>query len=174
MSRRKPRTFKKIYTIKVIEHRTVFIEADTAQAAIDAVEGNKDRVVGSTRQLRETNERGQTRIVPSKVIKKTAKVIQEEETVDAIFARAKRRAARQAGQVKCTNCGKTRAKHHFYDRVTEMYHGEIDLHEYSTVEGMKRWFEMNKEINKKYGHNNQTEFDKEELERLEKLGISIT
>lgn len=174
MSRRKRTTFKKLYKIKVIEHRTVLIEADTEQAAIDAVEGNKDRVLGSARQLRQTNERGKTSMVPSKVIKKTAKVIQEQDSADAIYARAKRKAAREAGQVQCTNCGKTRAKHHFYDRVTEMYHGEIDLHEYNTVAGMKRYFEMNKDINKRLGFNNPTEFDKEELERLEKLGISIT
>ncbi len=174
MSRRKSKTFKKLYKIKVIEHRTVLIEADTAQAAIDSVEGNKDRVVGSARQLRETKEHGRTRLVPSKVIKKTAKVISEQDSADAIYARAKRKAAKEAGQVQCTYCGKTRAKHHFYDRVTEMYHGEIDLHEYSTVAGMKRWFEMNKDINKRHGFNNPTEFDKEELERFEKLGISIT
>jgi hypothetical protein len=175
MSRRKSRTFKKLYKIKVIEHRTVLIEADTAQAAIDSVEGNKDRVVGSARQLHQTNEDGgRTRLVPSKVIKKTAKVISEKDSADAIYARAKRKAAKEAGQVQCTNCGKTRAKHHFYDRVTEMYHGEIDLHEYNTVVGMKRWFEMNKDINKRYGFNNPTDFDKEDIARLKKLGISIT
>ena len=38
---------------------------------------------------------------------------------------------------------------------------------------MKRWFEMNKEINKKYGHSNKTEFDKEDIKRLKKLGISV-
>ena len=148
MARRKPRTYKKLYKLKVIEHRTVMVEADTEQAAIDSVEGNKDYVVGSARQVRETNSKGQYRIVPSKVIKKTAKVIEEKDSADVIAARVKRKAAREAGQVQCTNCGKTRAKHHFYDRVTEMYHGEIDLHEYSTVEGMKRWFEFNKGLNK--------------------------
>ena len=173
MARKKPRTYKKLYKLKVIEHRTVLVEADTEQAAIDSVEGNKDYVVGSARQLRQTNERGQTRILPSKVIKKTAKVISEQDSADAIIARAKRKAAREAGQVKCTNCGKTRAKHHFYDRVTQMYHGEIDLHEYNTVVGMKRWFEMNKDINKRYGFNNPTDFDKAEIARLKKLGISV-
>ena len=173
MARKKPRTYKKLYKLKVIEHRTVLVEADTAKAAIDSVEGNKDYVPKSARQLRQTNERGQTHIYPSKVIKKTAKVIQEQDSADAIYARAKRKAAREAGQVKCTNCGKTRAKHHFYDRVTEMYHGEIDLHEYNTVVGMKRWFEMNKDINKRYGFNNPTDFDKAEIARLKKLGISV-
>ena len=173
MTRKKPRTYKKLYKLKVIEHRTVMVEADTAQAAIDSVEGNKDYVVGSARQVRETNNKGQHRIVPSKVIKKTAKVIEEKDSADVIEARLKRQAAREAGQVQCTNCGKTRAKHHFYDRVTGMYHGEIDLHEYSTVEGMKRWFEFNKGINKRLGINNPTEFDKEEIERLKKFGISV-
>ena len=174
MSRRKSKTFKKLYKLKVIEHRTVMVEADTEQAAIDSVEGNKDYIAGSARQLRQTNERGQSRIVPSKVIKKTAKVISEQDSADVIIAKAKRKAAREAGQVKCINCGKTRAKHHFYDRVTEGYHGEIDLHEYRTVAGMKRRFEFNKEINKEHGFENQTEFDKEDIERLKKLGISIT
>ena len=172
MARKKPRTFKKLYKLKVIEHRTVLIEADTEQDAIDAVEGNKDRIIGSARQLRKTDERGRTSHVPSKVVKKTARVISEQDSADAIYARAKRKAAREAGQVQCTTCGKTRAKHHFYDRVTEMYHGE-DLHTYSTVAGMKRWFEMNKDINKRLGCNNPTEFDKEETARLKKLGISV-
>jgi hypothetical protein len=173
MARQKPRTFKKLYKIKIIEHRTVLVEADTEQDAIDAVEGNKDRVIGSARQLRKTDERGRKRIVPSEVIKKTAKVISEQDSADVIIARANRKAAYEAGQVLCTTCGKTRAKHHFYERYDEIYLGKEDEHEYSTVEGMKRWFEMNKEINKKYGHNNQTEFDKEETARLKKLGISV-
>jgi hypothetical protein len=106
------------------------------------------------------------------VIKKTAKAISVQDSADVIEARVKRQAAREAGKVQCTKCGKTRTKYHAYDRYSEMYYGE-DGHEYHTVEGMKRWFEMNKEINKKYGHNNQTEFDKEDIERLEKLGISV-
>lgn len=172
MARRKPRTYKKLYKLKVIEHRTVMVEADTEQAAIDSVEGNKDYVVGSARQLRETNNKGQRRIVPSKVIKKTAKVIEENDSADVIIARHKRQAARQAGQVQCTTCGKTRTKYHAYDRYSEMYYGE-DGHEYHTVEGMKRWFEFNKSLNEKHGFENQTEFDKEDIERLEKFGISV-
>jgi len=173
MARKKPRTYKKLYKLKVIEHRTVMVEADTEQAAIDSVEGNKDYVVGSARQLRQTNERGQSRIIPSKVIKRTAKVIHVQDSADVIEARVKRQIAYEAGQVLCTTCGKTRAKHHFYERYEDIYLGKEDEHQYTTVEGMKRWFEMNKEINKKYGHNNQTEFDKEDIERLEKFGISV-
>jgi len=172
MARKKPRTYKKLYKLKVIEHRTVMVEADTEQAAIDSVEGNKNYVVGTARQLRETNERGQSRIIPSKVIKRTAKVIHVQDSADVIEARAKRKAAREAGQVLCTTCGKTRTKHHWYNRYEESYYG-YDDHAYQTVEGMKRWFEFNKEINKKYGHNNQTEFDKEDIERLKKFGISV-
>ena len=52
MARRKPRTYKKQYKLKVIEHRTVMVEADTEQAAIDSVVGSPDYVVGSARQLR--------------------------------------------------------------------------------------------------------------------------
>ena len=173
MARKKPRTYKKLYKLKVIEHRTVMVEADTEQAAIDSVEGNKDYVVGSARQLRQTNERGQSRIIPSKVIKRTAKVIHVQDSADVIEARVKRQIAYEAGQVLCTTCGKTRAKHHFYERYEDIYLSKEDEHQYTTVEGMKRWFEMNKEINKKYGHSNQTEFDKEDIERLEKFGISV-
>jgi len=173
MARKKPRTYKKLYKLKVIEHRTVMVEADTEQAAIDSVEGNKDYVVGSARQLRQTNERGQSRIIPSKVIKRTAKVIHVQDSADVIEARVKRQIAYEAGQVLCTTCGKTRAKHHFYERYEDIYLGKEDEHQYTTVEGMKRWFEFNKEINKKYGHSNQTEFDKEDIERLEKFGISV-
>ena len=173
MGRRKPRTYKKLYKLKVIEHRTVMVEADTEQAAIDSVEGNKDYVVGSARQVRETNSKGQRRIVPSKVIKKTAKVIEEKDSADVIEARLKRQAAREAGQVQCTTCGKSRTKYHAYDRYSEMYYGE-DGHEYHTVEGMKRWFEFNKSLNEKHVFENQTEFDKEDIERLKKLGINIT
>lgn len=172
MARRKPRTYKKQYKLKVIEHRTVMVEADTEQAAIDSVVGSPDYVVGSARQLRETNIKNQSRIVPSKVIKKTAKVIEEQDSADVIEARAKRKAAYEAGQVLCTTCGKTRAKHHWYNRYEEWYYGDDD-HTYQTVAGMKRMFEMNKEINKKYGHSNQTEFDKEDIKRLEKFGISV-
>jgi hypothetical protein len=32
---------------------------------------------------------------------------------------------------------------------------------------------MNKDINKKYGFNNPTDFDKEDIARLKKLGISV-
>jgi len=173
MARKKPKTYKKLYKLKIIEHRTVLVEADTEQAAINSVEGNKDYITGSARQLRQTDERGRSRIVPSKVIKKTAKVVKEQDSADAMYARANRKAAYEAGQVLCTTCGKTRAKHHFYERYEEIYLGKEDEHEYSTVEGMKRWFEMNKEINKKYGHNNQTEFDLEDIERLQKFGISV-
>lgn len=173
MGRRKPRTYKKLYKLKVIEHRTVMVEADTEQAAINSVVSSKDYVVGSARQLREKNERGQYRIVPSKNIKTTAKVIEEQDSADVIEARAKRKAAYEAGQVLCTTCGKTRTKHHWYNRYEESYYG-YDDHAYQTVKGMKRWFEFNKSINEKYGHNNQTEFDKEDIERLEKFGINIT
>ena len=126
MGRRKPRTYKKQYKLKVIKHYTVMVEADTEQAAIDSVVGSPDYVFGSARQLRETNERGQSRLVPSKVLKKTAKVISETDSADVIEARIKRQMAYEAGQVLCTTCGKTRAKHHFYERYEEIYLGKED------------------------------------------------
>ena len=174
MSRRKPRTYKKLYKLKVIEHSTVMVEADTEQAAINSVVGGPDYVVGSARQLREKNERGQYRIVPSKNVKTTAKVIEEQDSADAIAARVKRQIAKKLSQELCYTCGKTRAKYHFYDRVTQMYHGEKDLHEYHSVKGMQRWFESNKEWNKKHDANLPTEFTKYELDHIKKLGIDIT
>ena len=178
MARKKPRTYKKLYKLKVIEHRTVLVEADTEQAAIDSVEGNKNYVVGTARQLREQNESGQYRLVPSKVIKKTAKVIKEQDSADVIQARVKRQIAKELSQELCYTCGKTRAKYHFYDRVTELYHGE-DLHEYHSVKGMQRWFEYNKAFNQERKEkgldswNLPTEFTKYELEHIKKLGISV-
>ena len=178
MGRRKPRTYKKLYKLKVIEHRTVMVEADTEQAAINSVVSSKDYVVGSARQLREKNERGQYRIVPSKNIKTTAKVISEQDSADTIAARVKRQVARELSQELCYTCGKTRAKEHSYDRVTEMYWG-FDGHEYHSVKGMQRWFEYNKEYNqeqKEKGRdvNLPTEFTKYELDHIKKLGIDIT
>lgn len=161
------KTFKKQYKLKIIEHRTIDVEADSEEDAIAWAEGNINKY-GVVRPITDSNFK-----TIKKILKRTAKVIDEKDSADVLYARAKRKAAYEAGQVLCTNCGKTRAKEHWYDRYSEMYYGE-DGHEYHTVEGMKRWFEMNKEINKKHGFNNQTEFDKEEIERLEKLGIDIT
>jgi hypothetical protein len=175
--RRKPRTYKKLYKLKVIEHKTVMVEADTEQAAIDSVVGSPDYVIGSARQLREKNERGQSRIIPSKVIKRTAKVIEEKDSADAIAARVKRQVAKELSQELCYTCGKTRAKEHSYDRVTEMYWG-LDGHEYHSIKGMQRWFEYNKEWNQKrreegFDSNLPTEFTKYELDHIKKLGISV-
>lgn len=177
MARKKPRTFKKLYTLKVIEHRTVLVEADTKQAAIDYVTGKSNYVIGSARQLREQTERGYWKEVPSKIIKKSAKVIDERESDDALLAKAKRQIAKELSQELCYTCGKTRAKYHFYDRVTEMYHGD-DCHEYHSVKGMQRWFEYNKEWNQKrkeqgFDSDLPTEFTKYELEHIKKLGISV-
>ena len=163
MARKK---FKKLFEIKVIEHNVIRVEADSEMDAYKWAVGTGE--YGSARPVRDSNFKP-----IKKRVYKSAKVISEQESADVVEARAKRKAAYEAGQVLCTNCGKTRAKQHWYDRYSEMYYGE-DGHEYHTVEGMKRWFEMNKEINKKHGFNNQTEFDKEEIERLEKLGIDIT
>lgn len=178
MSRKKSRTFKKLYKIKVIKHSTVLIEADTEQAAIASVEGNKDYVYGSARQLRQTDERGRTRLVPSKVIKKTAKVISEQDSAYAIAARVNRQIAKELSQELCYTCGKTRAKEHSYDRVTETYWG-FDGHEYQSIKGMQRWFGYNKEWNQKrkeegFDSNLPTEFTKYELDHIKKFDISIT
>lgn len=161
------KTFKKQYKLKIIEHRTIDVEADSEEDAIAWAEG-KLSAYGYARPIKDRNFK-----TIKKVLKKTAKVIEEKDSADVIEARVKRQIAYEAGQVLCTTCGKTRAKHHFYERYEGIYLGKEDEHEYSTVEGMKRWFEMNKEINKKYGHDNQTEFDKEDIERLEKFGISV-
>lgn len=160
------KTFKKLFEIKVIEHNVIRVEADSEMDAYKWAVGTGE--YGSARPVRDSNFKP-----IKKRVYKSAKVISEQDSADVIIARANRKAAHEAGQVLCTTCGKTRAKHHFYERYEEIYLGKEDEHEYSTVEGMKRWFEMNKEINKKFGHNNQTEFDKEDIERLKKFGISV-
>jgi hypothetical protein len=84
-----------------------------------------------------------------------------------------RQIAKELSQELCFNCGKTRAKYHFYDRVTQMYHSEKDLHEYHSVKGLQRWHEMNKETNKERGWDFPTEFTEDQLEHLKELGISV-
>jgi hypothetical protein len=113
-------------------------------------------------------------IVPSKVIKKTAKVIQEQDSADAIYARAKRKAAREAGQVNYVlTAVRLELNITFMTELQKCIMEKMICHEYNTVVGMKRWFEMNKDINKRYGFNNPTDFDKAEIARLKKLGISV-
>ena len=164
MARKK---FKKQYKLKIIEHRTIDVEADSEEDAIAWAEGKINKY-GVVRPITGSNFK-----TIKKVLKRKAKVISEQDSADVIEARVKRQIAYEAGQVLCTTCGKTRAKHHFYERYEQIYLGNEDEHQYSTVEGMKRMFEMNKKINEMYGHSNQTEFDKEDIERLKKLGISV-
>ena len=59
-------------------------------------------------------------------MKRKAKVISEQDSADVIEARIKRQIAYEAGQVLCTTCGKTRAKHHFYERYEQIYLGNED------------------------------------------------
>ena len=168
MARKK---FKKQYKLKIIEHRTIDVEADSKEDAIAWAEGKLNHY-GLARPIQDRNFR-----TKKKVLKKTAKVIEEKDSADAIEARVKRQIAKELSQELCYTCGKTRAKYHFYDRVTEMYHGD-DCHEYHSVKGMQRWFEHNKEYNqeqKEKGRdvNLPTEFTKYELEHIKKLGIIV-
>ena len=174
MPRRKRKTFKKVYKLKLIEHRVVQVEANSEQDAIDFAVGKKGRDYRAARQLEENRDgRWITSSESVKLTKKTAKVIDERESEAAIQARVNRQIAKELSQELCFNCGKTRAKYHFYDRVTQMYHSEKDLHEYHSVKGLQRWHEMNKETNKERGWDFPTEFTEDQLEHLKELGISV-
>ena len=163
MARKK---FKKLYELKVIEHRTVRVEADSAEAAINWATGKNTRY-DSARPIRDDN------FQPiKKVLKRSAKVISEQDSADTIAARVKRQVAKELSQELCYTCGKTRAGEHSYDAVTKEYWGG-DGHEYHSVKGMQRWFEHNKEWNKKHDANLPTEFNKYELKHLKELGISV-
>lgn len=159
--------FKKMYKLKIIEHRTIQVEADSEEDAIAWAEGKINKY-GVVRPITDSNFK-----TIKKVLKKSAKVISEQDSADTIAARVKRQVAKELSQELCYDCGKTRAGEHSYDRVTQMYWGS-DGHEYHSVKGMQRWFEYNKEWNQKHDANLPTEFNKYELKHLKELGISIT
>ena len=125
MPRRKRRQFKKIYKLKLIEHRYVQVEANTEQDAIDFAVGKIGRDYKAARQLSELSKNSGTYISAKdsvKLIKKTARVVSDRPTQHALEQKVLARARRERAKKICANCDRTLKPSHWYDRVTRMYY----------------------------------------------------
>jgi len=111
MGRRKsPRTFKNIYTVKLIKHKLVTVEANSKQDVLDYFEPKGNTVPSIRTKVLDSDGEA----IRSKTLKTSFKVMTEKLTDAEVLKRERAKFKRIEAQIPCRVCDEPKTSHEYY------------------------------------------------------------